>query len=251
MNWWKKLFGGTPVPQESRTKTQTPSTARRGNLLSEFDSFNEVQDLGGFLKKHSEEEIMSFIDTFPFGELKLDYASLQKDFRNSRRFEMVLYLASILLKWSDYRSDPRWQGLLPPTLNASAVYQRLRSGLATFLETQKGRDIAMVLRTRLYDFAMDLICLDKNRDALLCLEVSRPSPREDHDFWLCACCHNIGKLEKDPAVIRRGVEIAEELTSGKAKTPSNVLQKLRQTNLLENLRKMQRESAKAQEDPKN
>jgi hypothetical protein len=247
MSLWSKLFGkGQHV---TRTDTDTRPTSQRGaeerksphqaqGLLSEFDQLSQLQDLGKFLKGRSEEELESFIQEFPFSEVSLDYASVEKDFRNCRRMEMILYLARVLLKWKDYVSNQMWQGLLPRNLNAARLYDVLSSCLFSFLEGQRGTDIAMVLRTALYDFAMDLVGEDKNREAMVCLEISRPSPREDHDFWLCACYHNIGKLEKDEEVIRRGLKLAEEMMAGKSKTSPSVLAKMRQVDLLGKLKAM-------------
>lgn len=226
---------------------QRPSPHGTPRLLTEFDGLKEVQDLGSFLKRHSEQELASFIEAFPFSELKLDYASVERDFRNCQRMEMMLHLASILLRWRDYSSDPRWQGLLPRSLNTPSLYSKLSSRLLSFLEGQRGTDIAMVLRTRLYDFAMDLIREDKNQEAMICLEISRPSPREDHDFWLCACYHNIGKLEKDADVISRGLRLAEEIM-GSDSTPAAVIQKMRQTDLLGKLGAMASELDKDKEE---
>ena len=196
MNWLKKFFEGMPASAKNRTPKELGAQAITsselanacgGDLLIEVDSFSGLQDLGKFLKRHSEKEILSFIDTFPFDKLRIDFESISKDFRNSRRFEMILFLARILLKWDDYISDPEWRNLLPASLNASSAYDKLRSRLITFLKAQNGKEIAMHIRTQLYEFAMDLIRTEKNRDALLCLEVSRPSLKEDHDFWRCVC----------------------------------------------------------------
>jgi len=208
-------------------------------MLAEFDGLKEAAELGNFLKRHSEEELISFIEGFPFSELKPDWAAVEKDFRNCSRMENILLLASMLVNWKEYRADHRWQGLLPDALDTPGLYNRLSSKLFPFLEGQMGCDIAMVLRARLYDFAMILIQEDRNREAMICLEVSRPSPKEDHDFWLCACYHNIGKLEKDPEVIRRGVILAQEMMSGESKVPNGVIQKMKQTDLLGKLKQME------------
>lgn len=247
MSWWQQLFGKKQEPRKGDHDTgatpeyDTPPeniSSETEGLLSDFDRLNQLQDLGKFLKGCSEEVLASFIGAFPFATLSLDYASVERDFRNCRRMEMVLYLARVLLRWSDYASNPMWQGLLPRDLNAPLLYDALSSRLFPFLQTQRDTDIAMVLRTALYDFAMDLVREDKNRHAMLCLEVSRHSPKEDHDFWLCACYHNIGKLEKDGDVIRRGLKLAEEMMTDGSKISPTVLAKMRQVDLLGKLKTM-------------
>ena len=237
-----------PATQYTEDKFQLSHKTR--SLLSEFNSLNQIRDIAGFLKRHSEEDLGAFIETFLFSDLKIDYASVEKDFQNCRRMELVLHLASILLRWKDYSSDPRWEGLLPQSLNALSLYTNLSSRFFPFIESLRETDIAMVLRTKLYDFAMNLIREDKNREAMLCLEISRPSPREDHDFWLCACYYNIGKLEKDMDIIARGVELAEKVMRSESKTPTAVLQKMRQSGLLGKLKNMESELADAQEQNK-
>lgn len=212
-------------------------------LLDEFDRITQVHEIGTFLNNHSQQELMAFAEAFPFSKLRLDYTSVEKDFRNCRRFESILHIASMLLRWDVYNSDPRWQGLLPKALDASTLYEKLHTPLFAFIKQQEGCDIAMVLRMHLYDFAMDLIRQDKNRDAMLCLEISRQSPREDHDFWLCACYHNVGKLEGDLEIIDRGIKLAKEIINENAAIPDTVRKKFQQTNLLENLTKMRSELA--------
>ena len=215
-----------------------------GTLLDEFDRLQELQGLGGFLQRHPESELASFIDAFPFNELRLDYGALQEDFRNSTRCEMVLHLANILLRYDEYLADPKWKGLLPASLNANALFGKLIRRLAGFIEKQAGIDIAASLRGALYDFAMDLIRTDRNREAMICLAVSRPSPREDHDFWLCACYHNVGKMEKDLQAVCDGIKLAEGLLAEGSKAPGAVLQKLRQTDMLGKLRSTEAEIGK-------
>ena len=228
-------FKDTRATSQESAEGEKVSSQAQG-LMSEFDRLNQLQDLGRFLKGRSEKALESFIQEFPFSNVNLDYASVERDFRNCRRTEMVLYLSRVLLRWKDYVSNPMWQGLLPRNLNAEHLYDVLSSRLFSFLEAQRGTDIAMVLRTALYDFAMDLVREDKNREAMVCLEISRPSPKEDHDFWLCACYHNIGKLEKDEDVIRRGLKLAEEMMAGNSKTSPSVLAKMRQIDLLGKLK---------------
>ena len=213
-------------------------------LLAEFDTFKELTQLGRFLKGHSQADLERFIERFPFSELSLDYKSMEQDFRNSTRCEMILHLAKILLRYDDYRADANWTGLLPTSLNAGALSDKLLPALMSFIEKQQGVDIAMSLRTALYDFAMDLMRIDKNREAMISLAVSRPSPREDHAFWLCACYHNVGKMENDLQAVRAGIALAEEITSGKSKVPAGVVQKLRQTGLLSKLRALEGELSK-------
>ena len=157
---------------------------------------------------------------------------------------MILHLAKILLRYKDYLADPNWTGLLPPSLNAPALSDKLLPALMLFVEKQQGVDIAMSLRTALYDFSMDLMRIDKNREAMISLAVSNPSPREDHAFWLCACYYNVGKMENDLHAVRAGIALVEEISSGKSKVSAAVVQKLRQMDLLSKLRVMESELSK-------
>ena len=196
------------------------------------------------MKGYSQTDIEQFIEGFPFSDLSLEYKSLDRDFRNSTRCEMILHLAKILLRYNDYLADANWTGLLPTSLDAGALSDKLLPALVSFIKKQQGVDIAMSLRTALYDFAMDLMRSDKNREAMVSLAVSNPSPREDHAFWLCACYHNVGKMEDDLQAVRAGIALAEGITSGKSRAGTGVEQKLRQTDLLSKLRALEGDLSK-------
>ena len=253
----EKLFGKKAEPQakgnvatvadviaEPASGLQRETGESGSALLEEFDTFKELTQLGRFLKRHSQVDLECFVEEFPFSELSLEYKSVERDFRNSTRCEMVLHLAKILLRYDDYRTDTNWTGLLPTSLNARSLSDKLLPALMAFIEKQQGVDIAMSLRTALYDFSMDLMRIDKNREAMISLAVSNPSPREDHAFWLCASYHNVGKTDNDLQAVRSGIALAEEITSGKSKVPAGVVQKLRQTDLLSKLRALEGELSK-------
>jgi len=257
----EKLFGKKAEPQtkggvatvadviaEPASGPQRETGGSGSALLAEFDTFKELTQLGRFLKRHSQSDLERFVEDFPFSDLSLEYKSLEGDFRNSTRCEMILHLAKVLLRYKDYLADANWTGLLPASLDAGALSDKLLPALMTFIERQKGVDIAMSLRTALYDFAMDLMRIDKNREAMVSLAVSNPSPREDHAFWLCACYHNVGKMENDLQAVRAGIALAEEITGGKSRTGAGAAQKLRQTDLLSKLRALEAELSKNETD---
>jgi len=104
-----------------------------------------------------------------------------------------------------------------------------------FISNQKGIDIAHGLRIWLYDFAMALMQAGRNRDALTCLLVSRPSIKEDHDFWICACLYNIAQTTKNLDDISAAIDVAEQIVSGKVKVTEKYAQGARQ--LLSKLKK--------------
>ena len=224
-------------PHPNQDQLNLSSTNDKSKIMIDFDNIKEIKDIGSFLKRYTENDILSFIETFPFSELRIDYKSIEKDFHNNQRMESILYLSSMLLRWSEYSSDIQWQGLLPRTLNASILYNKLSSRLFNYLKSQQNTDIAMNIRSKIYDFAMDLIRENNNREASICLEVSRNSPHEDHDFWLCACYYNIGKVENDIEAINKGLTLAQEIINNNDES-SVVLQKLNQIDLLGKLKKL-------------
>ncbi len=248
MRFLDKLFGkrekskakDAVSPEEEGTERVGEADAGT-SLVEEFDGFSQPQHLAKFLNKHSEGEISTFIERFPFSDMRLDYPSISRDDRNSKRFELVTYLAGILLRYETYRDDPRWTNQLPANLSASELSEKLLSKLIPFVETQRGVNMAMVIRTRLYELATDLIREDRNREAMVCLEVSRPSPKEDHDFWLCACYHNVGRSERDLSAVKAGIKLVEEITRDQSRVSDDVLQKLRQTDMLAKLKKLELE----------
>lgn len=255
----ERLFGKKSKPQSSRerptvadvplaTSSTSQGDVRGSALLAEFDSLKELRQLGRFLKAHSQAEIEHFIEGFPFSDLSLEYKSLERDFRNSTRCEMILHLARMLLFYKDYLADTEWTGILPTSLDAKALSDKLFPALMTFIEKQKGVDIAMSLRSALYDFAMGLIQLEKNREAMTILAVSNPSPREDHAFWLCACYYNVGQLEDDLQAVKTGIALAEDITSGRSQSAAGAAKKLRQTDFLSKLRELETKLSKKDAD---
>jgi hypothetical protein len=106
-----------------------------------------------------------------------------------------------------------------------------------FIRSQQAVEVAHTLRIRLYDFAMALMqARGHDRDALDCLLVSRPSLREDHDFWIAACRHNIAQATKNREEILAAIESAEAIASGRLKVPGKYVQGA--TQMLEKLRRM-------------
>jgi len=103
-----------------------------------------------------------------------------------------------------------------------------------FISRQRGA-LAEIVKVRLYDFAMALMragsasdtlerALTLNRNALTCLLASRPSIKEDHEFWTCACQFNIAQATKNKDDITAAIESAEQILSGKAKVPERCVQ---------------------------
>jgi len=102
------------------------------------------------------------------------------------------------------------------------------SRLTPFISSQQGVEIAHVLRIRLYDFAMALMRAGRNSDALACLLVSKPSLKEDHDFWIFACRYNIAQATRDPGDISAAIDAGEQIVSGKVKVPGKYVGGVRQ-----------------------
>jgi hypothetical protein len=145
-----------------------------------------------------------------------------QDFRNSQRFELITFLAQILVRYKETR-DENPESHLPESLPAKELAEILMSRLMPFINGLKGMELAHSLRIRLYDFAMGLLRAYRNQEALDCLLASRPSIKEDHEFWICASAYNIANTTKKPEDIAAAVEYAEGIVSGKVKVPENFI----------------------------
>jgi hypothetical protein len=197
-----------------------------GTLLEFMDRSKGADELYEMLRSRSPVEIEQLCRTFPVESLRLDWDSIQSDFRNSQRFESVTILAQILVRYEEtLKNNPEHR--LPATLHGGELGEVLMGRLMPFIASQKV-EIAQGLRIRLYDFAIALMQAGRNRDALTCFVASRPSMKEDHEFWICACRFNIAQTSKDGDEIKAAVENAEQILSGKIKVPERYLQGARQ-----------------------
>jgi len=198
-----------------------------GELLEYLDKSEETDKLYEMLRSRNVSEIEELCKTFPIETLRLDWDSVQRDFRNSKRFELITFFAQTLVRYDTIlQQNPELR--LPESLPAKQLAETLMSRLIPFISSQQGIDIAHGLRIRLYDFAMALMQTGRNRDALTCLLVARPSIKEDHDFWICACLYNIAQTTKNPDDIAAAIDAAEQIVSGKVKVPEKYAQGARQ-----------------------
>jgi hypothetical protein len=205
-----------------------------GKLLECFDKSKGADELYEMLRSRNVSEIEDLCKTFPIEALHLDWDSIQRDFRNSKRFESITFFAQILVQYDTILQQN--QGLrLPKSLPAKQLAETLMSRLMPFISSQQGVEIAHDLRIRLYDFAMALIQAGRNRDALNCLLVSRPSIKEDHEFWIFACLYNIAKTTKARDDISAAINAAEQIASEKVRVPERYVQSV--TQLLNQLKK--------------
>lgn len=226
-----KLFGKR-TKKEDASPTASPIQPQREksttlSLLEYLDRSEGTDELYEMLRTRSSTEIEQVCKTFPIETLRLDWGSIQQDFRNNRRFELITVLAQILVRYEDILNQ-RPELRLPRSLPAKELADTLMSRLMPFISSQQGVEIAHGLRIRLYDFAMALMQAGRNRDALTCLLASQPSIKEDHDFWICACRFNIAQTTKNPNDISAAIDAAERIVSGKVSVPQKYVQGARQ-----------------------
>jgi ActR/RegA family two-component response regulator len=70
-----------------------------GELLEYLDKSEETDKLYEMLRSRNVSEIEELCKTFPIETLRLDWDSIQRDFRNSKRFELVTFFAQILVRY--------------------------------------------------------------------------------------------------------------------------------------------------------
>ena len=206
----------TPRPPVQTAPAASPS------LIDQMEHFSGIADLFGLLRDHSASEIEQVCREFPIESLCLDYGSVTRDFRNSQRFELITYLAQILVRYKETREENP-DSHLPESLAAKELAEILMVRLMPFIKGLQGMELAQSLKVRLYDFAMGLLRANRHQEALICLLASRPSIKDDHEFWICASAYNIANTTKRPEDIAAAVEYAEGIVSGKVKVPEKYM----------------------------
>jgi hypothetical protein len=221
--------------QPTHAEGVTPTAS--SPLLEYLDLAKGTDELYEMLRTRSTAEIEQVCRTFPIETLRLDWGSIQQDFRNNQRFELITVLAQILVRYDEIRAQsPELR--LPKDLPAEELAEILMSRLMPFIGRLQDVEMAESPRIRLYDFALALMQSqsDHDRDALTCLLASRPSAKEDHEFWICACRFNIAKTTKSSDDVAAAVESAEQIVSGRVRVPERCVQGARL--MLEKLKEM-------------
>jgi len=197
------------------------------NLLEYFDQSEGTDELYEMLRSHPASEVEEVCKAFPIETLRLDWDSIQRDFRNNKRFELITVFAQILVRYEEIlEQSPELR--LPKSFPAKQLAETLMSRLMPFISSQQSVEIAHGLRIQLYNFAIALMQAGRDSDALTCFMVSKPSIKEDHDFWICACRFNIAQTTKNPDDIAAAINAAEEIVSGKVNVSEKYVEGARQ-----------------------
>lgn len=179
-------------------------------IIESLEKSTNSDDIINVLKNNPEEIIEQLCTSFPIESLHLDYESVQRDFNNCKRFEIVIYMAQILARYDEIgKQQPELH--LPSKFPAEKFTNILLSRIIPFVSKQEGIDIAQIIRVRLYDFAMELIKVGRYSDALICLQVSKPSIKQDHEFWIFACYYNIAQDSKKKIDFENAINTAESI----------------------------------------
>ena len=197
------------------------------NLLDYLDQSEGTDELYEILRSRSALEIEELCKTFPIETLCLDWDSIQRDFRNNKRFELITIFAQVLVRYEEMlEQSPELS--LPKSLPAKRLAETLMARLMPFISSQQNVEIAHGLRIRLYDFAISLMQAGRDSDALTCFLASKPPIKEDHDFWICACRFNIAQTTKNPDDVAAAINAAEEIVGGKVDVPGKYVEGAKQ-----------------------
>lgn len=260
MGFLSRLFGkkqataATPPAKPARSPSSTAAGPRSSDLLDYLERSKGTDELYEILRTRSAAEIEDACRRFPIESMRLNWGSTGADtragdmrailsevlseegMRDIKRFELITVLAQVCVRYEEILTQSP-QLRLPRSLPAKHLAEILMSRLMPFIRAQQGIEVTHTLRIRLYDFAMALMQAGgHDRDALDCLLVSRPSLREDHDFWIAACRFNVAQATKSREDVLAAIETAEAITSGRVKVPSKYIQGA--TGMLEKLRQM-------------
>lgn len=226
----EKTQNASNASTKSQQVTRSPLANTKGeafSILEYLDNSNGTDELYQILRTRSATEIEKVCRTYPIDTLHLDWSSVKNDFKNNQRFELVTVFAQILVRYDEIlKTNPELR--LPSSLPGQKYGEILMGRLMPFIANQQNVDIAQSLRIRLYDFAVALMQAGRDRDALTCLIASRPSIKEDHEFWICACHFNIALTTNEPKDIKAALEQAEKIVSGKIKVADKYVQGAKQ-----------------------
>jgi hypothetical protein len=260
MGFFNRLFEkkqAAAATSPARPAQSSPSTAaghESSGVLDSLERCKGTDELYEMLRTRSAAEVEDACRRFPIESIRLNWGSAGADartgdteailseilseqgMRDIKRFELITVLAQTCVRYEEILTQsPELR--LPRSLPARQLAEILMSRLMPFIRAQQGVEVTHTLRIRLYDFAMALMLAGgHDRDALDCLLVSRPSLREDHDFWIAACRYNVAQVTKTREDVLAAIETAEAITSGRVKVPGKYIQGA--TGMLEKLRQM-------------
>jgi hypothetical protein len=244
MNWLrrkKQVKQGVLPPvvnsQPKQVQSQGLKPTQEGkssvnDLLEFLIGGKGTDELYEMLRTRPVSDIEELCRTFPFETLRIDWdhTKIKSNFPDSKKFEMITFLAQILIRYDEIL-DKSPELHLPSSFPAKQLADTLMSKLMLFIHKQQNVDIAPHLGLRLYDFAIALMQADRyysddlrrNRDALTCMLVSRASLKEDRDFGICACLCNIANITKNSNDIKAATDYAEQIVSGRIKVPDRYI----------------------------
>lgn len=188
-------------------------------LLEFLDNSKGTDELYEMLRTRPAAEVEQLCRSYPCDTIRLDWESIQNDFRNNQRFELITMLAQIFVRYAEILTESP-EHRLPAEFPAERLTAILMCRIIALVNSRQGIEIAAGLRVRLYDFAMSLMQAGRDADALTCLAASKPSLKQDHDFWICACRFNIAQMTKDAADIAAAREPLQQIVDGTLKVPS-------------------------------
>ena len=193
-------------------------------ILEFFESASGGADLAKLIRTHTHKDIELFCQHYQIEDLRLDQP-LSKDVN---RFEGITILTEIIMDYERVRNeDP--SAKLPRKFPHKELGEILIERVISFIKTQAKVDIAIVLRERIYDFALALMGIKDYRSAIECLKVSR-SLKGDDGFWLAACYFNIANTGNNEDDIIEAKKAINQALKSKPKLPDQKIDGLHQMN---------------------
>jgi len=173
------------------------------NILEAFNNTKNGNDLAKLIINFTSIELEKLCTYYPLVEIDIyDNNSLT----NINRFESITILAEILVRYDWVRQeDPNAQ--LPKDYPAQQIADILVPRIISYIQNKNPKKVCLIIKNRIYQFAMALMNRQYYKEAIECLKVSRPSLKNDDDYWLAACYFNIAGISQKKEDINEAITI--------------------------------------------
>ena len=205
-------------------------TGAEKNIKKKEDNYERIKydlqnsqgglDVCKIFQKYKPTEIEFFCKNYPIKNIDIGMdASLTS---SVKRFEEILIFAKILVQYNYQReNDPNIN--LPKEFPSEKMANIFLARLIPFVKTYENKEVAIILRDKIYQFAMDLMNEKKYQQATEFLKTSRPSLNGDDDYWIAACFFNIAQRSKKRNDINIAMMHIDDILKGRNKVPEKVM----------------------------
>jgi len=186
-------------------------------ISQHFENSKQYSDLYEIFRVFSEEEIENFCMYYSMDKLKLDLNSAMSD----NNFGKMSTLLQIFCDYDELTK--KYPETFPKKLPSQKYLDILVKRLIPFIAIQNKQQICAASKKEMYTIGLFLIKVGRNKDALVFLEHSYPSIKEDHYFWIASSYCTIAISTKTASDINIAKEKLDDIVKGKIKLRDNYI----------------------------